>query len=97
MVARDEKPQRPVGAMCDADSRRYMNVKWRSASFFPHFEGTLGQVRAVELARDAHRERELTWSRGQSFDPFRSGSAAAHDADACQGLECANEHAARFS
>lgn len=51
------------------------------------------QIGAIELARDAHGEREFAGAGREIFDAARGRTAAAHDGESREGLERADQYA----
>jgi hypothetical protein len=93
----DHKPQRPVGAVGDADSRRHLDIKGGLGPRAANVEASSGEVRAILPSCDSQSQREFAGTRRQVDFTFDGWTAAAHGGYAGQRFQRADEDAAGLS
>src|SRR5690348_5965610 len=91
----DEKSQRPIGTVPDADPRRNADPERLGIFSGADHQRSLGQIRAVVRAGDAQCESQLARTVGQILDPSRAGAPPAHARDPLQRLQSPDQHASR--
>jgi hypothetical protein len=89
----DYEAQRPVGAVGDADAWGCLHFDWRLGARAAHLERAGDQIGAVELASDAHGERQFAGPRRQVLNAMGGGPPAAHGGESRERLQRANQDA----
>jgi hypothetical protein len=96
-IARHHESQGPICAVSDPYAGRGFDLKRRFLAKAAHLQWAFYQIRAVELARDAHRERQFARAGCQVFHAPGDRTAAVHGSKARQRLQRPDQNAARHA